>query len=193
MHALTCVLRPRQPKFVVLAQQLHRLTPQARSYRPFLSHSKYIFKVKLCASSTGTMTGRRDSKESKAARKEAKKVPATPYKLPLFGILRSVKFLDHSSNDLFKSIPTIQAVKAARRAQRQGLAASGSSEYGKKACDVCGDKKDLLIRCQTDERRTWRMVCGKCWVSVSGGVVDGDEEHPHYRYGGLWKNLKASK
>ena len=25
------------------------------------------------------------------------------------------------------------------------------------------------------------MVCGKCWRSVSGGVVDGDEQHPDYR------------
>jgi hypothetical protein len=36
------------------------------------------------------------------------------------------------------------------------------------------------------------MVCGKCWVYVSGGVADGDEKHPYYRYGGLWKNLKAA-
>ena len=28
------------------------------------------------------------------------------------------------------------------------------------------------------------MVCGKCWHVVSGGVVDGDAQHPHYRYGG---------
>lgn len=33
------------------------------------------------------------------------------------------------------------------------------------------------------------MVCGKCWKTVSGGVVDGDNDHPYYRYGGLWKNL----
>ena len=33
------------------------------------------------------------------------------------------------------------------------------------------------------------MVCGSCWKEVSGGVVDGDEQHPDYRYGGLWKNL----
>ena len=32
-------------------------------------------------------------------------------------------------------------------------------------------------------------VCGRCWRDVSGGVVDGDEAHPHYRYGGLWRNL----
>eukprot|EP00965_Chrysotila_dentata_P058358 1935116-Pleurochrysis_carterae.AAC.1 len=36
------------------------------------------------------------------------------------------------------------------------------------------------------------MVCGKCWnrPSVAGGVVDGSGENPHYRYGGLWKNLR---
>lgn len=25
------------------------------------------------------------------------------------------------------------------------------------------------------------MVCGKCWNTVSGGVVDGDDDHPYYR------------
>ena len=27
------------------------------------------------------------------------------------------------------------------------------------------------------------MVCGKCWKKVSGGVVDGDDDHPDYRCG----------
>lgn len=36
-------------------------------------------------------------------------------------------------------------------------------------------------RCMTDESRAWRMVCTKCWKDVSGGVEDGDEDHPHYR------------
>ena len=36
------------------------------------------------------------------------------------------------------------------------------------------------------------MACGKCWETdaVAGGVVDGSGANPHYRYGGLWKNLK---
>ena len=29
---------------------------------------------------------------------------------------------------------------------------------------------------------------GKCWHAASGGVPDGDADHPHYRYGGLWKS-----
>jgi hypothetical protein len=41
---------------------------------------------------------------------------------------------------------------------------------------------------QTDGTQQWRMVCGRCWRTVSGGVADGDAQHPHYRYGGLWKN-----
>ena len=49
----------------------------------------------------------------------------------------------------------------------------------------------MLVRCQTDESAAWRMVCGKCWKVASGGQVDGDARHPHYRYGGLWKNRKA--
>jgi hypothetical protein len=37
-------------------------------------------------------------------------------------------------------------------------------------------------RCQVDSTGTWHMVCGKCWLQVSGGVVDGDNQHPYYRY-----------
>lgn len=39
----------------------------------------------------------------------------------------------------------------------------------------------------------WKMVCGKCWHVASGGVVDGDAHHPHYRYGGLWKNRRKQQ
>jgi len=78
-----------------------------------------------------------------------------------------------------------KAQKAARRAKREGHAPESE---GQKPCDLCGASVDLLVRCQVDAEHVWRMVCGKCWRSVSGGVVDGDSEHPHYRYGGLWKN-----
>ena len=37
------------------------------------------------------------------------------------------------------------------------------------------------------------MLCGKCWRDASGGVPDGDADHPHYRYGGLWKNRRAAR
>jgi len=46
---------------------------------------------------------------------------------------------------------------------------------------------------QTDGTRQWRMVCGRCWRNVSGGVADGDSQHPHYRYGGLWKNRTVKR
>ena len=39
----------------------------------------------------------------------------------------------------------------------------------------------LLVRCQIDQTEKWHMVCGKCWRTVSGGVVDGDDAHPDYR------------
>ena len=29
------------------------------------------------------------------------------------------------------------------------------------------------------------------WKRVSGGVIDGDEDHKFYRYGGMWKNKHA--
>ena len=67
--------------------------------------------------------------------------------------------------------------------------AGTDASVGKKPCDLCSRPVDLLIRCMVDGTSGWRMVCGRCWKGVSGGVVDGDEEHPEYRYGGLWKNL----
>jgi len=76
--------------------------------------------------------------------------------------------------------------KELRRAQREGRDSSG----GQKQCDMCAKRVDLLIRCTYDESLQWRMVCGKCWKVASGGVVDGDASHPHYKYGGLWKNRR---
>lgn len=78
--------------------------------------------------------------------------------------------------------------KAERRAALEGR---GASTDGQKNCDVCSNSVDLLIRCTIDETARWQMVCGRCWNGVSGGVVDGDAAHPHYRYGGLWKNRRA--
>lgn len=77
-----------------------------------------------------------------------------------------------------------KALKAARRAQR------GDPSAGQKPCDLCSKQVHLLIRCQVDSTATWRMVCGSCWHTVSGGVVDGDANHPYYRYGGIWKNKR---
>lgn len=77
--------------------------------------------------------------------------------------------------------------KAARRAQREGR---GDPTAGQKCCDMCDKSVDLLIRCTYDESGEWKMVCGVCWKKASGGVVDGDAQHPYYRYGGLWKNRR---
>jgi len=74
--------------------------------------------------------------------------------------------------------------KAERRARRH------DPTSGQKPCNVCGRSVDLLVRCQVDASNAWKMVCGRCWHDVSGGVVDGDAQHPHYRYGGLWKNRR---
>lgn len=59
-----------------------------------------------------------------------------------------------------------------------------------KPCDLCQRRRDVLIRCQTDETRQWRFICtGKCWTQVSGGEVDGDgQRYPFYKYGGMWRN-----
>lgn len=62
----------------------------------------------------------------------------------------------------------------------------------RKPCTLCSAPRDVLIRCQIDDTGAWHLVCpGACWRSVSGGVEDGDAAHPHYRYGGAWKNRWA--
>lgn len=76
--------------------------------------------------------------------------------------------------------------KLEKRMKRQGEIV----EHGQKTCDICQKSVDLLIRCRIDATREWKMVCGKCWHGVSGGVVDGDDQHPYYQYGGLWKNRR---
>ena len=83
-----------------------------------------------------------------------------------------------------------KAMKAAKRAKREGTLEA--VEDKQKPCDICFKQVNLLIRCQVDESKTWKMVCGKCWTVVSGGQVDGASSHPHYRYGGLWKNRMKS-
>ena len=60
---------------------------------------------------------------------------------------------------------------------------------GSKLCTLCHQPRNVLVRCQIDDTNQWHFVCtGACWQNVSGGVEDGDKEHPHYRYGGMWKN-----
>ena len=77
-------------------------------------------------------------------------------------------------------------MKAKRRARREG-----DDSGGQKACTLCSKSVDLLIRCQITSGKEWSLVCGRCWKlpEVAGGVPDGDGSNPHYRYGGLWKNL----
>ncbi len=79
-----------------------------------------------------------------------------------------------------------KAMKAARRAKREGRLEAVKDKQ--KPCDLCSKQVNLLIRCQVDESKAWKMVCGRCWTVVSGGQVDGAASHPHYTYGGVWKN-----
>ena len=66
--------------------------------------------------------------------------------------------------------------------------AATCSSYSK-SCTLCTTPRDVLVRCQIDATEKWHFVCpGKCWKDVSGGVIDGDGYHKHYRYGGTWKN-----
>jgi hypothetical protein len=103
-----------------------------------------------------------------------------------------------------------KTVKATKRAKRGGsggdddeldgdsaanaAAAARADDSGKKPCDGCDKRVDLLIRCRVDESKRWKMLCGgKCWKDASGGVPDGDADHPNYLYGGLWKNRRAAR
>merc|ERR1712087_384500 len=85
-----------------------------------------------------------------------------------------------------------KAVKADRRAVREGRGMQGT---GQKGCDICARKVDLLVRCKIRAGNEWKMVCGRCWntPAVAGGVVDGDGTNPHYVYGGLWKNQRKQR
>merc|ERR1711865_1225384 len=86
---------------------------------------------------------------------------------------------------------SVKAQKQERRLKREGTT---SPEVGRKPCDVCSKEVDMLIRCTMDATQQYRMVCGKCWPSVSGGVTDGNPHtHPHYNYGGVWKNRNATQ
>lgn len=69
---------------------------------------------------------------------------------------------------------------------------SKSPSAYRKACDLCQTPKDVLVRCRIDNTLQWHFLCtGKCWKEVSGGVVDGIKDKPHYFYGGMWKNKHA--
>ena len=81
-------------------------------------------------------------------------------------------------------------MKHLRRLKREGKA---NETVGNKDCERCSKSSDLLIRCQIDQSKTWYLVCGACWKHVSGGVVDGTQDKPHYKYGGLWKNRTLKK
>jgi len=86
-----------------------------------------------------------------------------------------------------------KADKLQRRVQREREDSDLDADDGNKTCDVCTKRVDLLIRCTVDVSRQWKMVCRECWNGVSGGVTDGDAQHPHYTYGGLWKNRRRVK
>jgi hypothetical protein len=84
------------------------------------------------------------------------------------------------------------ARKGARRAAKAAAAAARAApaEASFRPCHLCAGAHPLLVRCRMDASGAWRFVCGRCWVTVSGGGTDGDAAHPHYRYGGEWRAFK---
>jgi hypothetical protein len=84
--------------------------------------------------------------------------------------------------------------KEARRLRKEAAKEQkrGRSEQGRKPCERCKKPEcELLIRAQCKEWAGWKLVCGKCWKDISGGVTDGDLEHRDYVYGGLWRFRKG--
>ena len=83
--------------------------------------------------------------------------------------------------------PGRAARRAARKARKEAAKGAASEREqagtggGAKPCASCASSVHLLIRCQTDTTKQWKMLCGKCWHKASGGVPDGDADHPHYR------------
>lgn len=77
----------------------------------------------------------------------------------------------------------------AKQQKRNRIAPGGGT--GRKQCGQCAKPEcELLVRCKSKNWSGWKLVCGKCWASASGGVPDGDTAHPDYRYGGLWRYRK---
>lgn len=69
---------------------------------------------------------------------------------------------------------------------------SKSPSTYRKPCDLCHASNDVLVRCTIDKSSVWYFVCTKsCWQKVSGGAIDGNPDHPYYRYGGMWKSKHA--
>ena len=69
---------------------------------------------------------------------------------------------------------------------------SKSRSAYRKPCDLCHAPNDVLVLCGIDDTSKWYFVCTKkCWKQVSGGIIDGDLDHPFYKYGGMWKNKHA--
>lgn len=79
----------------------------------------------------------------------------------------------------------------ARQRSRRAASLEDRIAAKRKPCDICNRSVDLLVRCTCDRSKKWKMLCGRCWKDASGGVPDGDVDHPYYRYGGLWKNRLA--
>lgn len=68
---------------------------------------------------------------------------------------------------------------------------SNSPSSHQKACDLCHNLCDVLVRCRIDETLIWHFVCtSRCWKQVSGGEIDGPGKS-FYKYGGMWKNRMA--
>ncbi len=83
-----------------------------------------------------------------------------------------------------------ESVEAKRARKKKSRERKGDADAAMKPCDACARKRDVLVRCRSSNASEWRMLCGKCWRDVSGGVVDGTPDNEGYAYGGMWKNMR---
>ena len=95
---------------------------------------------------------------------------------------------DRDVNTATGSGGNINATSTSKKSSKRNISPSAYH----KACTLCAVPANVLVRCQIENSGIWHFVCpGKCWKQVSGGIIDGDETHPHYKYGGMWKNKHA--
>ena len=106
----------------------------------------------------------------------------------------SRKWMPEASNSMSSSphSPTRSILLVTIYINKSSYKMSEQNESHDKPCTLCNTPRSVLVRCQIDETGIWHFVCpGRCWTSVSGGEEDArgyENQFPHYRYGGMWKN-----
>ena len=116
---------------------------------------------------------------------------------PLSVSQSTIELINPSDDAIITTNQTVQQLRKERKKRKKLLQKNKRAKregrqdpsIGRKDCQTCAKASDVLVRCRIDATKNWFLICGKCWNKYSGGVPDGDLKHPHYCYGGVWKNL----